>query len=107
MERPFALNQAILACRPGGIVSMPGVFAGPVGPVALGVLMNKGLTLKTGQTHMVRYLQPLMDRIQKGEIDPSFIISHRSSSLEDGPALYEAFRDKKDNCTKVVFTPHG
>ena len=107
MERPFALNQAILACRPGGIVSMPGVFAGPVGPVALGVLMNKGLTLKTGQTHMVRYLQPLMERIQKGEIDPSFIISHRSSSLEDGPALYEAFRDKTDNCTKVVFKPHG
>ena len=56
---------------------------------------------------MVRYLQPLMDRIQKKEIDPSFIISHRSSKLEDGPALYETFRDKKDHCTKVVFTPHG
>lgn len=107
MERPFALNQAILACRPGGIVSMPGVFAGPVGPVALGVLMNKGLTLKTGQTHMVRYMQPLLERIQKGEIDPSFIISHRSTSLEDGPELYKAFRDKTDNCTKVVFKPHG
>ncbi len=107
MERPFALNQAILACRPGGIVSMPGVYAGPVGPVMLGVLMNKGLTLKTGQTHMVRYLQPLLERIQKKEIDPSFIISHRSSKLEDGPALYEKFRDKKDHCTKVVFTPHG
>jgi threonine dehydrogenase-like Zn-dependent dehydrogenase len=107
MERPFALNQAILACRPGGIVSMPGVFAGPVGPVALGVLMNKGLTLRTGQTHMQRYLAPLMERIEKGEIDPSFIISHRSSNLEDGPALYEAFRDKTDKCTKVVFKPHG
>ena len=107
MERPFALNQAILACRPGGIVSMPGVFAGPVGPVALGVLMNKGLTLKTGQTHMIRYLQPLLERIQKGEIDPSFIISHRSTSLEDGPELYKAFRDKTDKCTKVVFKPHG
>ena len=69
--------------------------------------MNKGLTLKTGQTHMIRYLQPLMERIQKGEIDPSFIISHRSSSLEDGPELYKAFRDKTDNCTKVVFKPHG
>ncbi len=79
MERPFALNQAILACRPGGNVSMPGVFAGPVGPVMLGLLMNKGLTLKTGQTHMVRYMKPLMERIQKGEIDPSFIISHRST----------------------------
>jgi threonine dehydrogenase-like Zn-dependent dehydrogenase len=59
---------------------MPGVFAGPVGPVALGVLMNKGLTLKTGQTHMVRYMKPLMERIQNGDIDPSFIISHRSSN---------------------------
>ncbi len=107
MERPFALNQAILACRPGGIVSMPGVFAGPVGPVALGALMNKGLTLKTGQTHMIRYLAPLLERIQKGEIDPGFIISDRSTSLEDGPALYEKFRDKKDGCTKVVFKPHG
>ncbi len=107
VERPYAINEAILACRPGGIVSMPGVYAGPVGPVMLGVLMNKGLTLKTGQTHMQRYLQPLMERIQNKEIDPSFIISHRSSKLEDGPALYETFRDKKDHCTKVVFTPHG
>ncbi|APX86070.1 glutathione-dependent formaldehyde dehydrogenase [Methylorubrum extorquens] len=107
LERPFALNQAILACRPGGVVSMPGVFAGPVGPVALGVLMNKGLTLRTGQTHMVRYMKPLMERIQKGEIDPSFIISHRSTNLAEGPALYDLFRDKKDNCTKVVFKPHG
>ena len=86
---------------------MPGVFAGPVGPVALGVLMNKGLTLRTGQTHMVRYMQPLLERIQEGEIDPSFIISHRSTNLEEGPALYEAFRNKTDNCTKVVFKPHG
>ncbi len=107
LERPFALNQAILACRPGGIVSMPGVYAGAVGPIALGVLMNKGLTLKTGQTHTVRYLQPLMERIQKGEIDPSFIISDRTTNLEDGPALYEKFRDKKDGCTKVVIRPHG
>ncbi|MGI4810032.1 MAG: zinc-dependent alcohol dehydrogenase [Janthinobacterium lividum] len=107
MERPFALNQALLACRPGGNVSMPGVYAGPAGPVMLGLLMNKGLTLKTGQTHMVRYMKPLMERIQKGDIDPSFIISHVSTNLEDGPALYETFRDKKDDCTKVVFKPHG
>jgi threonine dehydrogenase-like Zn-dependent dehydrogenase len=107
MERPFAINQAILACRPGGTISMPGVYAGPVGPFALGVLMNKGLTLKTGQTHMKRYMQPLLERIQNGEIDPSFIISHRATSLEDGPALYETFRDKKDACTKVIFKPHG
>ncbi|MDX7952301.1 glutathione-dependent formaldehyde dehydrogenase [Lichenihabitans sp. Uapishka_5] len=107
MERPFAFNQAVLACRPGGTVSMPGVYAGPVGPVALGLLMNKGLTLRTGQTHMIKYMKPLLERIEKGEIDPSFIISHRSSSLEDGPALYEKFRDKTDHCTKVVFKPHG
>ncbi|GBD47834.1 zinc-dependent alcohol dehydrogenase [Methylopila sp. Yamaguchi] len=107
MDRPFALNQAILACRPGGVVSMPGVYAGQVGPVALGAFMNKGLTLRTGQTHMLRYMQPLLERIERGEIDPSFIISHRSSSLEDGPALYESFRDKTDGCTKVVFKPHG
>ncbi len=106
-ERPFALNQAILACRPGGIVSMPGVFAGQVGPVALGAFMQKGLTWKTGQTHMQRYLKPLLERIEKGEIDPSFIISHRASSLEDGPELYKTFRDKKDKCTKVVLRPNG
>jgi len=107
MERPFALNQAILACRPGGIVSMPGVFAGQVGPVALGAFMQKGLTWKTGQTHMQRYLKPLLERIEKGEIDPSFIISHRAMSLEEGPELYKTFRDKKDKCTKVVLRPNG
>ena len=107
LERPFAINQAILACRPGGTISMPGVYAGPVGPFALGVLMNKGLTLKTGQTHMKRYMQPLLERIQEGEIDPSFIISHRATSLEEGPELYNTFRDKKDACTKVIFKPHG
>ncbi len=107
MERPFALNQALLACRPGGIVSMPGVYAGMAGPIGIGLLMNKGLTLRTGQTHMLRYLKPLLERIEKGEIDPSFIISHVSTSLEDGPSLYEMFRDKKDGCTKVVFKPHG
>ncbi|KQT44617.1 alcohol dehydrogenase [Aureimonas sp. Leaf454] len=107
MERPFAFNQAVLACRPGGTVSMPGVYAGPNGPVALGVLMNKGLTLKTGQTHMLRYMKPLLERIERGEIDPSFIISHRSTNLEDGPELYKTFRDKQDGCTKVVFKPHG
>lgn len=107
MERPFALNQALLACRPGGTVSIPGVYAGMAGPIGMGLLMNKGLTVRTGQTHMLRYMKPLMERIQKGEIDPSFIISHVSTNLEDGPALYETFRDKKDGCTKVVFKPHG
>jgi threonine dehydrogenase-like Zn-dependent dehydrogenase len=107
LERPFALNQAILACRPGGIVSMPGVFAGPTGPINMGAYMQKGLTMKTGQTHMQRYLKPLLERIEKGEIDPSFIISHRANSLEEGPELYKTFRDKKDKCTKVVLRPNG
>ncbi len=106
-ERPFAINQAILACRPGGIVSMPGVYAGQVGPIALGALMQKGLTLKTGQTHVQRYLAPLLERIEKGEIDPSFIITHRAVGLDDGPELYKTFRDKKDNCVKVVLRPNG
>ena len=107
LERPFALNQAIMACRPGGIVSLPGVFAGPTGPINMGAFMQKGLTMKTGQTHMQRYMKPLLERIEKGEIDPSFIISHRSNSLEDGPELYKTFRDKKDKCTKVVLRPNG
>ena len=107
LERPFALNQAIMACRPGGIVSLPGVFAGPTGPINMGAFMQKGLTMKTGQTHMQRYMKPLLDRIEKGEIDPSFIISHRANSLEDGPELYKTFRDKKDKCTKVVLRPNG
>ena len=107
LERPFALNQAILACRPGGIVSMPGVYAGQVGPIALGALMQKGLTLKTGQTHVQRYLAPLLQRIENGEIDPSFIITHRAVGLEDGPELYKTFRDKKDDCIKVVLRPNG
>ena len=107
LERPFALNQAIMACRPGGIVSLPGVFAGPTGPINMGAFMQKGLTMKTGQTHMQRYMKPLLERIEKGEIDPSFIISHRADSLEDGPELYKTFRDKKDKCTKVVLRPNG
>ena len=105
LERSFALNQAILACRPGGIVSMPGVYAGQVGPIAMGALMQKGLTLKAGQTHVQRYLRPLLERIERGEIDPSFII-HRVG-LEDGPELYKTFRDKKDGYVTVVLRPNG
>jgi threonine dehydrogenase-like Zn-dependent dehydrogenase len=107
VERPYALNEAIMACRPGGIVSVPGVYIGPVGPVMMGAFMNKSLTMRTGQTHMLRYMEPLMKRVQSGEIDPSFIITHRTSKLEDGPELYETFREKKDGCIKVVMRPHG
>ena len=105
MERPFALNQAIIACRPGGIVSLAGVFVGPVPGVMMGAYMNKGLTMKTGQTHVQRYLEPLLKKIEGGEIDPTFIITHRAG-LEEGPELYKTFRDKKDGCIKVVLRPN-
>ena len=106
MERPFGLNDAIIACRPSGIVSLAGVFVGPVAGVNMGAYVNKGLTMKTGQTNVQRYLEPLMKRIVDGEIDPSFIITHRGG-LEDGPELYKTFRDKKDGCIKVVLHPNG
>lgn len=105
-ERPYALSEAILACRPGGTVSLPGVFVGPAVPAPLGALISKGLTLKTGQTHVQRYLQPLMDLIVEARIDPSFLITHRVS-LEDGPEAYKTFRDKEDGCVKVVIRPNG
>jgi len=105
-ERPYALNQAILACRPGGTVSLPGVFVGPAVPTSLGAFMGKGLTLKTGQTHVQRYLEPLMKLIQDGKIDPSFLITHRIG-LEEGPEAYKTFRDKQDGCVKVVIRPNG
>ncbi|MBE9603583.1 glutathione-dependent formaldehyde dehydrogenase [Acetobacteraceae bacterium H6797] len=104
LERPFALNQAILSCRPAGTISMPGVFAGQVGPIAMGALMQKGLTLRTGQTHMLRYMKPLLEHIQAGRIDATGIITHRAT-LEDGPNLYDLFREKKDGCVKVVLKP--
>jgi threonine dehydrogenase-like Zn-dependent dehydrogenase len=104
-ERPYALQQAIIACRPQGTISLPGVFINIV-PVAMGAVVGKALTIKTGQTHVQKYLGPLMERIVKGEIDPSFLITHRVS-LEDGPEAYKTFRDKKDGCIKVVMRPNG
>ena len=105
MERPLAFEQAILACRPGGTVSLPGVFINAV-TVPMGAVVAKGLTVKTGQTHVQRYLEPLMKRIEEGEIDPSFLITHRIT-LEEGPEAYKTFRDKKDGCIKVVIHPNG
>ena len=103
MERPFALKAAIIACRPGGTVSLPGVFINAV-TVPMGPFVAKGLTLKTGQTHVQRYLKPLMQKIVDGEIDPSFLITHRIG-LEEGPEMYKTFRDKKDGCIKVFIRP--
>ena len=102
--RPTALRQAIVACRKGGTVSIPGVYGGFVDKVPLGAIVNKGLTLRSGQTHVQKYLQPLLERIQKGEIDPSYVISHHLG-IDDAPKGYKMFRNKEDNCTKVVLKP--
>ncbi|MEG5032818.1 zinc-dependent alcohol dehydrogenase [Microcoleus sp. AT3-D2] len=103
-DRPTALRQVILACRKGGTVSIPGVYGGFVDKVPLGAAFNKGLTMKMGQTHVHRYLRPLLDRVQKGEIDPSFVITHRMK-LDEAPHAYDIFKQKKDNCIKVVLKP--
>jgi threonine dehydrogenase-like Zn-dependent dehydrogenase len=102
--RPIALRQAILACRKGGTVSIPGVYGGLLDKIPMGAAMNKALTFRMGQTHVHRYLRPLMDRIREGEIDPSFIITHRLP-LSSAPRAYEMFADKLDHCVKVVLTP--
>jgi threonine dehydrogenase-like Zn-dependent dehydrogenase len=102
--RPMVLRQAIVACRKGGTVSVPGVYGGFIDKVPMGAIVNKGLTLKSGQTHVHRYLHPLLERIQNRDIDPSFIISHRLP-LEQAPHAYEIFKNKKENCTKVVLKP--
>ncbi len=103
-DRPTVLRQCIQACRKAGTVSVPGVYSGFADTIPMGAFMNKGLTMKTGQTHMMNYMQPLLERIQNNEIDPSFVISHRVS-LDEAPEMYKTFRDKKDHCTKVVLDP--
>jgi threonine dehydrogenase-like Zn-dependent dehydrogenase len=103
-DRPTALRQLILACRKGGNVSLAGVYGGFIDKMPMGAAFNKGLSFKMGQTNIHRYLQPLLERIQQGEIDPSFIISHRLK-LDDAPMAYDIFKHKKDNCIKVVLTP--
>jgi threonine dehydrogenase-like Zn-dependent dehydrogenase len=103
-DRTDALSEAIFCCRKGGTVSMPGVYSGMSDTVPLGAFMNKALTLKTGQTHMQRYMKPLLKKIESGDIDPSFIITHRVK-LDEAPNAYKTFRDKKDGCIKVVLTP--
>jgi threonine dehydrogenase-like Zn-dependent dehydrogenase len=100
-DRPPALRQALLACRSGGTVSVAGVYGGFVDKFPIGAIVNRALTLKSGQTHVQRYTRPLLDRIQKGEVDPSFIITH-TMSLDEAPAGYEMFLNKEDECLKVV-----
>jgi threonine dehydrogenase-like Zn-dependent dehydrogenase len=103
-DRPSALRQAIVACRKGGTVSVPGEYSGLVDKLPMGAFMNKGLTMRSGQTHIHRYLRPLLDRIQNGDIDPSFVISH-TLPLSEAPMAYDIFKHKKDNCIKVVLKP--
>jgi threonine dehydrogenase-like Zn-dependent dehydrogenase len=103
-DRPNALRQAINACRKGGTVSIPGVYGGLPDKLPFGAAFNKGLTMKMGQTHVPRYTQPLLDRIQAGAIDPTFIISHHLS-LENAPDGYAMFYSEQDSCTKVVLHP--
>ncbi len=103
-DRPHVLREAIMCCRKGGTISIPGVYLGLLDKMPFGAAMNKSLTFKMGQTHVPRYYDTLLPKIESGEIDPSFVITHRLP-LEEGPAAYEMFRDKKDGCIKVVLKP--
>jgi threonine dehydrogenase-like Zn-dependent dehydrogenase len=103
-ERPFALREAIMSCRNGGVVSVVGVYGGLVDKFPIGAIVNRGLTIRAGQCHVHRYLRPLLERIQNGEIDPSFIVTHRLP-LDEAPRGYELFKKKEDGCLKVVLTP--
>jgi threonine dehydrogenase-like Zn-dependent dehydrogenase len=104
-DRPHVIREMIYVCRPAGVLSIPGVYGGLVDKIPFGALMNKGLTVRTGQTHVNRWTDDLLRRVQEGQIDPSFVITH-SVSLEDGPGMYKVFRDKEDGCIKVVLKPH-
>jgi threonine dehydrogenase-like Zn-dependent dehydrogenase len=103
-DRPIALREAMMACRNGGTVSIAGVYGGFVDKLPFGSLMNRSLTVKTGQTHVQRYLKPLLGRIERGEIDPSFVVTHQMN-LDDAPQAYEMFVNKQDECIKVVLKP--
>lgn len=103
-DRAHVLRETIKCCRKGGTISVPGAYVGFPDKLPFGAFMNKGLTMKSGQTHMQRYMKPLFKMIESGKIDPSFVITHRIH-LDDAPAAYKTFRDKKDNCIKVVIKP--
>jgi threonine dehydrogenase-like Zn-dependent dehydrogenase len=103
-DRPIALRQAILACRSGGTISVAGVYGGFIDKFPMGAIVNRSLTIKSGQTHVQRYMRPLLERIQQGQIDPRFVITHRMS-LSDAAAGYEKFAKKEDDCLKIVLKP--
>ncbi|SAL84966.1 alcohol dehydrogenase [Caballeronia terrestris] len=100
-DRPHVLREMIYVCRPAGTLSVPGVYGGLIDKIPFGASMNKGLTWKMGQTHVNRWTDDLLRRIQEGQIDPSFVITH-TVPLEEGPGMYKTFRDKEDGCIKVV-----
>jgi len=102
-ERPIALREAIRACRNGGIVSVVGVYGGLIDKFPMGSMLNRGLTMRGGQCHVHRYLEPLLGHIERGEIDPSFVITHRMK-LDQAPEAFELFGKKQDNCEKVVLS---
>jgi threonine dehydrogenase-like Zn-dependent dehydrogenase len=103
-DRPHVLREMIYVCRPAGTISIPGVYGGLVDKIPMGIAMNKGLTFRMGQTHVNRWTDDLVERIQDGQIDPSFVITH-TARLDDGPHMYKLFRDKEDGCIKVVLKP--
>jgi threonine dehydrogenase-like Zn-dependent dehydrogenase len=103
-DRPHVLREMIYVCRPAGVISIPGVYGGLVDKIPMGQAMNKGLTFRMGQTHVNRWTDDLLRRIEEGEIDPSFVITH-TAPLKDGPEMYKTFRDKQDSCIKVVLKP--
>jgi threonine dehydrogenase-like Zn-dependent dehydrogenase len=103
-DRPMALRQAIMACRNGGTISVIGVYGGFIDKFPMGSLMNRSITLKTGQAHVQRYMRPLLERVMNGDIDPSFVITHHLP-LDEAPRGYRMFMNKEDNCEKVVLKP--
>lgn len=105
-DRPHVLREMMYVCRPAGVLSVPGVYGGLLDKIPFGAYMNKGLTMRTGQTHVNRWTDDLLRRIEEGQIDPSFVITH-TVPLEDGPNMYKTFRDKEDGCIKVVLKPDG
>lgn len=103
-DRPHVVREMIYVCRPGGIISIAGVYAGLVDKIPLGMAMNKGLSFRMGQTHVKRWTDDLIRRIEEGQLDPSFVITH-TKGLDEGPEMYKVFRDKQDSCIKVVLKP--
>jgi threonine dehydrogenase-like Zn-dependent dehydrogenase len=103
-DRPHVLREMIYVCRPAGTISVPGVYSGFIDKMPIGMAMNKGLTFRMGQTNVNRWTEDLLRRIEEGQIDPSFVVTH-IASLQDGPEMYNVFRDKRDSCIKVVLKP--